>query len=120
MAKHVTHNNEALKNLRQLRKHLQNACEQNNALDAKEALLSIGKELWPFETILSVGDLVEKFQQERTKQLLQELESVLYKEAVFWHGAELWALLDEELQVKAKNNTDPHNVLPQLYLEEKK
>ncbi len=120
MARHVTHHNEAIKTMRQLHSHLKKACEQNNALDAKDALLSIGKELWPFETLLSVGDLVEKFQQERTKQLLQELESVLYKEATLWHGAELWALLDEELHVKAKNSTDPHSILPHLYLEEKK
>lgn len=120
MAKHLTHNSEALKNMRKLRSHLKRACEHNNALDAKDALLSIGKELWPFDTILSVGDLAEKFQQERTKQLLQELESVLYKEAILWHGAELWALLDEELHIKAKNHLDPHNILPHLYLEEKK
>ncbi|MCD6045934.1 MAG: hypothetical protein K0R48_1097 [Gammaproteobacteria bacterium] len=119
-ALHVVHNDAAIKNMRQRRHDLKKACQQNNAVDAKEALLSIGKELWPFETILSVGDLIEKFQQERTKQLLQELESVLYKEASVWHGVELWAVLDEELHTKAKNSTDPHSVLPHLYLEEKK
>lgn len=114
------HPEEALKNMRRKRNDLKKACLENNALDAKEALISIGKDLWPFETILSVGDLIEKFEQERTKQLMQELESVLYKEASLWHGPELWALLDEELRVKAKDSVDPNNILPYLYLEEKK
>lgn len=109
-----------IKTMRQLRSDLKKACQQNNAMNTKDALLSIGKELWPYETVLSVGDLAEKFQQEKTRQLLQELESVLYKEATVWHGAELWTLLDEEFRTKAKNSTDPHDVLPQLYLEEKK
>jgi hypothetical protein len=106
--------------MRQLRSELKNACLQNNALHAKNALLFIGKELWPYETVLSVGDLAEKFQQEKTRQLLQELERVLYNEITVWHGVELWALLDEEFRTKAKNSTDPHDVLPHLYLEEKK
>jgi hypothetical protein len=114
------HNREAIKTMRQLRSELKNACLQNNALHAKNALLFIGKELWPYETVLSVGDLAEKFQQEKTRQLLQELERVLYNEITVWHGVELWALLDEEFRTKAKNSTDPHDVLPHLYLEEKK
>ena len=122
MAKaHVSHHNgEVIRTMRQLRSDLKKACQQNSALDAKNALLSLGKQLWPYETVLSVGDLAENFQQEKTRQLLQELESVLYKEATVWHGAELWILLDEEFRIKAKNSTDPHDVLPQLYLEEKK
>ncbi len=121
MAKpHTTHHSDDIKTMRQLRLDLKRACVHNSALDAKGALLSISKELWPYETVLSVGDLVEKFQQERTKQLLQELESVLYKEASVWHGAELWALLDEEFRLKAKHSTTPDDVLPHLYMEEKK
>ena len=118
---HTPHpNGNAVKTMRQLRSDLKKACQENNALHAKNALLFIGKELWPYETVLSVGDLAEKFQQEKTRQLLQELESVLYNEATVWHGVELWALLDEEFRTKAKNSTDPHDVLPHLYLEEKK
>ncbi|MBY0378253.1 MAG: BatD family protein [Gammaproteobacteria bacterium] len=117
---HNLHNSEEIKTLRQLRTDLRIACQQNNALDAKAALLAIGKELWPYETVLSVGDLSEKFQQQKTKQLLQELESVLYKESALWHGAQLWTLLDEEFRTQAKTSTDPEDILPHLYLEEKK
>ncbi len=117
---HNPHNSEEVKTLRQLRTELRIACQQNNALDAKAALLAIGKELWPYETILSVGDLTEKFRQQKTKELLQELESVLYKETTLWHGAQLWTSLDEEFRTKAQESTDPDDVLPHLYLEEKK
>lgn len=114
------HHGESTKTMHQLRANLKKACLQNNAMDAKDALLSIGKIVWPYETLLSAGDLTEKFQQEKIRSLLQELESVLYKEATVWRGAELWELLAEEFRIKAKNSTDPHDVLPQLYLEEKK
>lgn len=117
---HHVHNHEEIKTLRQARSDLKIACQQNNALDAKAALLAIGKTLWPYETLLSVGDLTEKFQLQGTKELLQELESVLYKETTLWHGAQLWKLLDEEFRTKAKASTNPDDILPQLYLKEKK
>ncbi len=116
---HHVHAKEELKTLRQLRTDLRIACQQNNALDAKEALLAIAKIVWPYETVLSVGDLAEKFNQSTTKDLLQELESVLYKEATVWHGAQLWTLLDEEFRIKAKASRNPEELLPHLYLEEK-
>ena len=105
--------------MRQLRTDLRKACQQNNAIDAKSALVAIGKELWPYETVLSVGDLAEKFQQSQTRELLQELESVLYKEATTWHGSQLWNLLDQEFRMQAKKSIDPTDVLPKLYMEEK-
>lgn len=116
---HHLHAKEELKTLRQLRTNLRIACQQNNALDAKEALLAMAKIVWPYEIVLSVGDLAEKFEQPRTKDLLQELESVLYKEATVWHGAQLWTLLDEEFKTKAKACQNPGEVLPHLYLEKK-
>ncbi len=110
---------EEVHSLRKLRADLKLACSQNNAIDAKMSLLAMGKILWPYETLLSVGDLTEHFKLDRSKVLLHELESVLYKESSEWHGTELWKMLEQEFQQKAKDTKDPTEVLPRLYLGEK-
>jgi hypothetical protein len=88
---------------------LQRACETDDAREAAQALLELGRARWPNDPPHSLGQLAARLG--RGQEQITMLDRALYAADVStWTGAELWASVKDawnERAVPRKNNEEP-------------
>lgn len=105
--------------LRTAKKNLQQACDANNAMAAKEALLHYAQLAWPQAALRSIGELAA-YVEEPLKAALLQLERCLYDANISgWQGAVLWQAFQNRPTPTNTKKTPPKDPLAPLYLHDK-
>lgn len=103
-------------------KHLEVCCSENDSLRTKEALIGLGKCLWPESKIpMTISQFANLSGQQDLKQTIFQLEKSLYSKSgnpFSWQGGNdliqsVKRLIDDRNQINADNKKP--NVLPPLY-----
>jgi len=88
---------------------LQRACETNDAREAAQALLELGRARWPNDPPHSLGQLAARLG--RGQEQITMLDRALYAaDASTWTGADLWASVKDawnERIIPKKTNEEP-------------
>lgn len=93
---------------------LQQACEANDAKQAAQALLDLGRARWPDDPPRSLGQLAVRLGHGQDK--IQLLDRALYApEASTWHGAGLWASTRDAWTKKPISQKPTDEALEPLY-----
>ena len=80
---------------RLLLKRIKEACANNNAVQARDTMLSWGKLHWPNTVILSINDIIKLVHHSALEHQLHLLSLALYREngSAVWQGGALWQSL---------------------------
>jgi len=101
---------------RELRR-LEQACKQDDAPAARQALIDWANALWPGESPRRLGDLSVHLSPEAANEL-QALDRALYAPGTStWDGNRAWQTLAPEIRAVARKRQPPSTPLPPLYPE---
>ena len=101
-------------NIAQARRHLRQACRDNNPHAAANALLAWATALWPQSPPQNLGAVAARVS--HGGESIRELDRCLYApDPSTWQGEALWKAVGKGLQEKHKTATQPALELPPLY-----
>jgi len=101
--------------LKEATQKLKQACHNNDASSAREAIQQWIKAAWPDETSLGMTALLKRRHDDRLSEALQKLNQHLYAdENSTWQGAEFWATVKPHLIVDSVSTKGVES-LPGLY-----
>lgn len=93
---------------------LQRACEANDARQAAQGLLDLGRARWPDDPPASLGQLAARLG--RGEEQIKRLDRVLYAaDPSTWNGAELWAAIRDAWAIKPIPQQPADDALEPLY-----
>jgi len=97
-------------------KQLKQACDNNNASDARQALVFWAQAAWPDSKSSSLDDISKRLQDSTLNQSLNELNQTLYaSEDVPWDGTKFWGIINPRLKISRSNTNNAVKSLPGLY-----
>jgi hypothetical protein len=97
-------------------KRVKQACERNDALAAKQALILWAQAAWPETSSPSLSFLALKLDDSTLNQSLKELNEVLYaSENRSWNGAKFWEIIAPRLKTPRSKTNNTLESLPSLY-----
>ena len=97
---------------KQFEKQIKQACNNNNAAQAKQALLDWAAYIWPEHKPVSLGSIVKQVDKEFSKQLQVLNQSLYSKEQNSWDGAMLWKTFKNQAPDKNKANKNETLLAP--------
>lgn len=102
--------------LNEARKRLDTACKNNNASEAKSALLAWGGAAWPENKTRSLLSVGERLQDPNVIQAVIELDEVLYSHVdSAWNGEVFWSVVGQKLKKPRNYKEGKIRSLPSLY-----
>lgn len=102
--------------LRSARKAIHEACERNDPVATKAALLSWAQAKWQSDSPRSLGRIGLCLGDTRFKAELEALDQVLYaRSSEAWDGATFWSVAQQALSLNRRSTPAPEHALPPLY-----
>lgn len=87
-----------------LLKRVKQACQQNQAKEIQEALLTWAQAYWHDKNLLSLGELNKKVDDEKFSMQVATLEKAIYTQAAYQAGEQLWNALQAYLTTNNEKN----------------
>lgn len=100
---------------RQVFRALQQACQENNPENARDALLTWARMKWPEANFLNLAELAKFIHNNPLKNQIHQLSQALYDKAkkTSWQGRDLWACIIS-LKTMKKTKKSKANALPPM------
>lgn len=99
--------------VKHIQQNLKNACKNNQPREAEKALLDYAATIWPQDPPRSLAGIAARY--EKAKDVLDELESVLYgANPSQWNGELLWKVFKDGIDDK-KTSVKQEKEIPPLY-----
>ncbi len=97
-------------------KRLEDACQKNRPIHARDALLAWARSQWPEAKILNLNDIAILTRDASLKKHLQALTQVLYhsKQTAAWEGDGLWRCFNAYRQLKPGKTQKASTRLPPI------
>ncbi len=97
-------------------KEISKACHNNQATQARNALLAWGKASQPQHAPRNLIELAQWFEEEAVQQALKHLDASLYTNQNNWDGRACWGVIESALMKnKVVRDQAGINILPSLY-----
>ena len=95
--------------LKNAKKALKQACQEDDPRAARQALLDWGKALFPKASCHSLGDLNRQLSSEKCRSAIKELEILLYRKGADgdWDGTYLWEAAEEVEKERLRKTPEP-------------
>jgi len=99
-----------------INKQFKKACQNNDASEAKQALVAWAQAAWPNSASPSLSFIAGKLQDSTLNQSLRELNDVLYAtEKKNWDGKKFWDIVSPRLKMPRSHSDNTVKSLPGLY-----
>ena len=104
-----------LESLKQIQRQLKKACQNNDAIAAKDLLLQWGRQMWPNQKIISMSDVASNTG-ERFRSEIEGINSSLYsKGQTQWNGQTFYSVFETEIESMLKDNVVDKGKLEPLF-----
>lgn len=102
--------------IKEAMKQLKKACENNDASDARQALIFWAQAAWPELKVTSLNGIAKELQDSTLNQSLSELNKVLYaSDEISWDGNKFWSVINPRLKTPRSQGNNEVKSLPELY-----